>query len=131
MEIEIYRKYAPKGTNGTLKVDSEELCFTIELPWKENKTGISCIPEGKYEVKKRFSEKYGKHLIVCNVPDRELILFHPANNAITELRGCISPVSKITGDGTGILSRLAFNKLRDLAYSAIKNNETVTLTIRS
>ena len=131
MEIEINRVYENTGTNGKLSIDGIVICSTIELPWKDNATGSSCIPEGKYEVKRRFSEKHGNHLIVINVQKRDLILFHPANNAIEELRGCIAPVSKITGPGKGILSKVAFEKVRGLAYHAFDNQDKVFLTIKS
>lgn len=131
MEILIDRDYGLTGANGILSVDGVDICSTIELPWKENATGVSCVPEGKYEIKKRYSEKHGKHLILLNVPGRELILFHPANNALQELRGCIAPVSKTVGFGRGILSRVAFRKLIDLTYQAFDNNEKVFLTIKS
>lgn len=130
MNIEILRTYDHKGTNGDMKVDGLFISHTIELPWKENKTGISCIPEGTYEVKRRFSEKYGKHLIVTNVSNRELILFHPANDAAKELRGCIAPVTTLAGIGKGILSRQAFNKLLKLANSAFDKDEKVFLTTK-
>jgi len=130
MEISILRFQSNEnGTNGKLSIDGVDVCETIELPWKNNDKGLSCIPEGRYEVVKRVSEKHGKHLLVKDVPERSLILFHPANNAIQELRGCIAPVSKTTGIGKGILSRAAFNKVRDLAYQAFSQNEKVFLTI--
>ena len=131
MEMEILRIYGSGGANGKLSIDAVAICSTIELPWKNNEQGVSCIPEGRYEVKKRFSEKHGKHLIVVGVPSRDLILFHPANNALQELRGCIAPVSKTTGSGKGILSRVAFEKVRDLAYAAYDRQEKVFLTIKS
>ncbi len=131
MDILIVRKYAKNGTNGVLDIDSERVCETIELPNLANQKGMSCIPEGVYEVKKRFSEKHGNHLIVSNVPNRSLILFHPANNAKEELRGCIAPVSQTVGAGKGIKSRIAFEKVRDLAYQAFDREEKVTLTIKS
>lgn len=130
MDIEILRTYKAKGTNGDMKVDDAFVSHTIELPWKENKKGVSCIPEGTYEVKRRFSEKHGNHLIVTGVPNRDLILFHPANDATKELRGCIAPVSKFSGDGKGVLSRPVFEKLIKLTYSAFDIDKKVFLTIK-
>jgi hypothetical protein len=34
-------------------------------------------------------------LEVIDVKNRKLILFHPANNALKELNGCIAPVTKL------------------------------------
>ena len=71
--------------------DDDELifsCKTLELPWKNNKRNISCIPEGTYEVKKRYSEKYKNHFHILNVPDRAYILIH-SGNYYTHTKGCI------------------------------------------
>lgn len=38
------------GTTGLLWIDDAPSYFTVERPWMENQRGISCIPEGKYEV---------------------------------------------------------------------------------
>jgi hypothetical protein len=78
------------------------MMYTIELPWKNNQAGVSCIPEGKYDLVKRWSPKFGSHLQILNVPGRELILIHPANDALLELRGCIAPVCLLTGAGNKI-----------------------------
>lgn len=129
MELLIKRTYHPKGTNGVLYVNGQALCKTIELPWLDNKSRVSCIPEGTYPVVKRTSSKFGQHLYIINVPSRDLILFHPANNALKELNGCIAPVTTITGEGMGTQSKDAFNKLLNLTYSALNKGEKVTLTI--
>jgi len=130
MEITIDRTYAATGTNGVLKINGELVCYTIELPWLDNARRVSCIPAGTYSVEKRFSLKFGKHLLVTGVPNRDLILFHPANDALKELNGCIAPVSKLEGAGRGIRSRLAVEMLRDEVYSAINKGEAVFLTIK-
>ena len=48
-----------QGTRGMLFFEDFN-CHTIELPWRENQRGISCIPPGEYECKIRISPKYGK-----------------------------------------------------------------------
>ena len=101
MELELLRIYHPKGSNGNLSANGVGLCHTIELPWKENKNQVSCIPEGRYELVKRYSAKFKWHLLVKDVPDRVLILIHPANDALKELKGCIAPVFILTEEGKG------------------------------
>ena len=101
MELKLERIYYPGGTNGNLYLNGAGLCHSIELPWKGNEPRRSCIPEGKYELSKRYSAKFGWHLLVKNVKDRSLVLIHPANNALKELKGCIAPVSFLTGAGRG------------------------------
>src|SRR5258706_11888455 len=102
MELQLFRTYAPGGTNGAIFHNGLHLVYSIELPCEDNHAGVSCIPEGRFELKKRFSFKFGWHLWVMNVPGRELILIHPANDAMKELKGCIAPVSILTGPGRGV-----------------------------
>lgn len=116
MLLQLERKYFQKGTNSELRYNGKLVCFTIELPYLNNLRSKSCIPEGIYTLSKRYSKKFGWHLLVNQVPDRSLILFHPANNALKELRGCIAPVTNITGEGIGSQSIKAFDKLKALVF---------------
>ena len=104
MELELIRTYYPAATNGKILYQDRLMMYSIELPWKDNHTRVSCIPEGKYDLIKRWSPKLGWHLQVLNVPQRSYILIHPANDATLELKGCIAPVSCITGAGKGTRS---------------------------
>src|SRR3990172_3391900 len=61
---------------------------SLELPWLNNKRGVSSIPLGTYTLKPRISVKYGQHFIVTNVPGRSLILIH-AGNSTSDTKGCI------------------------------------------
>ncbi len=131
MVLELSRTYFPDGANGKLECEGKIICLTIELPWKNNKTKVSCIPEGKYFIKKRYSKKFQWHLEIINVKNRSLILFHPANNALQELNGCIAPVTKFSGPGLGLMSRKAFTKLKNLVYPILDKNESVELIIKS
>ena len=131
MVIVLQRTYFPDGTNGKLECEGKFICHTIELPWKENEKRVSCIPEGKYFIKKRYSNKFKWHLEVTNVANRSLILFHPANNALLELNGCIAPITKLSGPGLGLMSRKAYTKLKELVYNALEGNESVELIVKS
>jgi len=128
-EILLKRNYGTTGTNGALYIDGKLQCRTIELPNKGNQTGVSCIPEGRYQLKKRNSINHGNHLILLKVPNRELILIHPANDALKELRGCIAPVTTITGDGLGSGSRAVFTPLVAKVYEAIDKGAAAFITI--
>ena len=66
-----------------------------------------------------------------NVPGRDLILIHRANDAKKELLGCIAPVSKHTGIGKGSSSRKALKKLKIMVYAAFDRNEEVKINIQS
>ena len=131
MELELLRTYHQKGTNGNLLAAGIGLCHTIELPWKENEPQVSCIPEGRYELVKRYSPKHKWHLLVKDVPKRALILIHPANDALKELQGCIAPVSILIGEGKGKNSRVVFIKLIKMIFSILVKNEKIFLTIKS
>ena len=130
MKLELFRQYFPNGTNGELFVNGKKVCNTIELPWKENQRKVSCVPEGVYKVRKRFSQKFKWHLEIINVKNRDLILFHPANNALKELNGCIAPVSEISGEGKGIRSRIAFDKLKEILFPYLEKGFVIELTIK-
>ena len=131
MVLVLNRTYFPEGTQGILEWNGTLVCYTIELPWLDNKKRISCVPEGEYILQKRFSPKFKWHLHLMNVPGRDLILIHPANDAKTELLGCIAPVTKYTGIGKGIYSRKALEKLKALVYAALERDEVVKISIQS
>ncbi|WP_369765319.1 DUF5675 family protein [Flavobacterium sp. WC2429] len=131
MVIVLNRSYFPEGTQGFLEWNGTLVCYTIELPWLENQRRISCIPEGEYVLQKRFSPKFKWHLHLRNVPGRDFILIHPANDAKKELLGCIAPVTKHTGIGKGSASRIALQKLKTLIYAAMGRNEEVKIKIQS
>lgn len=131
MIIVLKRTYFPDGTNGKLECNGKSICNTIELPWRENQKRVSCIPEGKYFIRKRYSQKFQWHLEVIDVKDRSLILFHPANNALIELNGCIAPVTKLSGPGLGLMSRKAFAKLKTQVYQVLNGKESVELIVES
>jgi hypothetical protein len=131
MVLLLSRTYFPEGTNGKLECEGKFICKTIELPWKNNETKVSCIPEGKYFIRKRYSKRFQWHLEIINVKNRSLILFHSANNALQELKGCIAPVTKLSGPGLGLMSRKAFSKLKNLVNPILDKNESVELIIKS
>lgn len=120
MQIVIDRKkFEDKQTLGRLSVidKGERLfgCHTLELPWKDNRRCVSCIPAGEYQVKKRVSKKFGEHFHITNVKDRSFILIHKGNYH-TQILGCVLVgvgLKDINGDGyrdvtnsTGALNRL-------------------------
>lgn len=122
------RKYYAHGTNGSLFLNSNLQCHTIELPWLNNQHEVSCIPEGIYNLHSRFTERLGHHLLIADVPGRDLILIHSANNAIHELKGCIATVTKLTGEGRGDNSKQALALLLDVIRKG--GNKTIFLNIK-
>ncbi|MGV3528067.1 MAG: DUF5675 family protein [Flavisolibacter sp.] len=131
MELELVRRYYAEGTNGDLYMDGVLQCFTIELPWLNNQRRISCIPEGRYRLEKRYSPKFKLHIEVLDVKGRSGILIHPANDALKELKGCIAPVSQLTGAGRGTQSRLALEWVKGVVYPELERCGDVFLRIWS
>lgn len=131
MLLTLTRTYFPEGTNGMLFCEGQLIAHTIELPWRQNARLVSCIPEGEYLIQKRYSAKFKWHLEITGVPGRSLILFHPANHALSQLNGCIAPVTELSGPGRGFASRKAFIKLKSWVYLALEHGERVKLIITS
>lgn len=75
-------------TYGALIFNGKPVCYTLELPWKNNERNISCIPFGEYQVHKTLSTKHGSCFRLNHVPNRDAILIH-AGNYLTDTQGCI------------------------------------------
>jgi hypothetical protein len=131
MELQLYRSYFEQGTNGVLSYQGKVICACIELPWRNNKREISCIPEGRYRIVKRQHHVHGEQLLLPHVPKREGILIHPANFALRELKGCIAPVTRCSGAGIGQYSRIAYERLHALISPTLDAGEQVFLVIKS
>lgn len=96
------------GTPGRLTLDNGFACDTLELPWHNNKTGVSCIIADVYSAVKWLSPHFGR--IVYRLEDkhgRRDCLLHPANFAgevgigeETQLHGCTA-----VGRGYGKIER--------------------------
>lgn len=113
-QYKLERVYLETETLGSIYgPDGALICKTLELPWKENKRSISCIPEGTYDVIKqppKPSRNYA-YFRLPHVPDRDGILIHKIT-FVKDLQGCI-----------GIGSRFAdLNKdgVPDMVESGIK-----------
>lgn len=86
-----------QGTGGMLFCpETGFMCKTIELPWRDNHSSISCIPPGEYNVARFDSKKFGRTFVVQGVPGRSAILFHSgiwagdtAKGFKTHSAGCI------------------------------------------
>ena len=80
------------STIGKLFLNGEWLCDTLENPYLDNQRNISCIPAGEYPVRLRVARESATkdylHLLVMDVPNRDLILFHIGNKS-SDTRGCV------------------------------------------
>ena len=129
MVLQLHRSYHPKATHGILTYRQRFVSYVLELPWLENQPLISCIPEGLYTLKKRYSFKFREHLHVREVPGRTHILFHAANR-VSELQGCLAPVSAFTQIGVGLRSRAALQQLQGLVFQGLQDG-VVLLRIKT
>lgn len=79
-------------TLGTLRFQNIDhpTIYTLELPWRDNQTNISCIPKGNYRCAPYTSDKYPDVYQILNVPARTSILFHSGNYP-HHTDGCILP----------------------------------------
>jgi hypothetical protein len=129
MKVVLQRTYYPSGTNGTLLVNNEEVCHTIELPWLNNQKRVSCIPEGSYRLRKRYNLKFKWHMALEAVKGRSGILIHPANDAKKELLGCIAPVLYHTGIGKGVYSRKSLDLLLMKLNGVLETREWIPFVV--
>ena len=119
MNAFIYReKESDQGTEGFLSIPGIGFsCFTLELPWRENRTNMSRVPNGTYKAKIVQSRRFGRVYLVLEVPNRSAILTHAGNFAgdstkgyKTHSHGCIllgKARGKIGGQVAVLSSRLA------------------------
>lgn len=77
------RPYTDQGTIGVLtipKVDYKS--YTIELPWRENAVGKSCVPAGAYLLFRRWSNHWKSFVYQFrDVPGRTAVQIHWGNVA--------------------------------------------------
>ena len=99
--------YSPMGTFGRLILPKDGYsCFTVERPWMGNRQNVSCIPEGRYVMRKRYSPvvertsggDYTEGWQVTEVPERTFIMLHPGNH-MENVEGCIA-----VGKGLGFIN---------------------------
>lgn len=77
-------------TIGRLQLPNGKYFMTLELPWKNNESYVSCIPAGVYRGFTRYSPKNKARVIeLRDVPDRTHIQIHIANY-VSSLEGCIA-----------------------------------------
>ena len=98
--IKIQRIYQHDCTVGVLTY-KDFRCFTLELPYKDNRTNVSAIPEGLYPCAKAISPKFGDCIAVEGIYGRTYIRIHKGNYT-SQIRGCIlvgESLSDINRDG--------------------------------
>lgn len=101
-------------TNGTI----DSVFATLEPSWQHNKQRLSCIPWGRYTIRKRTSPKFGQHFHVQDVHGRDWILMHKGNFR-DDTTGCILigyNHADLNGDGSPDVtqSKMAMKELLEM-----------------
>jgi hypothetical protein len=118
----------PHGTFGRLTADvgdERHYFFTGELPWRDNQSNVSCIPEGIYKANFTFSPKFKRSMYeIGPVTGRTSIRLHSANlmgdtslGFKSQLNGCISlglKVGTLDGQKALLLSSPAMRQFETL-----------------
>lgn len=123
-----------QGTFGVIMTPTK-VYRTLELPWRENRSQISCIPAGLYEVRWVRSPKFGWVYQIMDVPGRTHIKMHSANYGgdvakgfRTHLLGCVA-----LGTYTGILDNqkaVLCSRFATSGFNREMAGQPFTLTIK-
>ena len=108
------------GMFGVILLDDGSSWSTGELPWKDNKNGISAIPPGTYNCKWINSPKHGECYQITGVPGRDMIEIHSANfmgdvskGKTSQLLGCVAlgkSVGTLSGQKAVLASKPAISE---------------------
>jgi len=125
------QEFTDKQIIGSIYVDGDFICYSLERPWLDNAANISCIPEGIYDLQyHKYKGRLDTYALigktVSHYPSekaRNLILIHPANR-VEELQGCIATGTD-KKDGDMVMSIKAHKKL----MNAVKSKNITKITI--
>ena len=93
----IKRAYHKHYTSGIWTLPDGQEIYTLDLPWRNNEIGKSCIPEGQYIVDRDHTGRMQYYRLRDEeVAPRSAIEIHPANR-LSQLQGCIAPCMRIDG----------------------------------
>ena len=123
MDLKLVRVAASsQQTQGVLVWGDVAQYVTLELPWRNNKVGLSCIPQGTYQGVLHTSPKFGATYLL-DVPGRSEIILH-SGNTTQDTEGCIligSKFGKIKGQPAILNSKFAVeDMIRRLTYLGAK-----------
>ena len=91
-EIWINRVYAnTKSYIGRLYANNEPQCFTLEKPWKDNQTDVSCAPVGCYpaRIRPEGDGTLGWRIELLQVPGPRIGIELHVGNVPEETHGCV------------------------------------------
>lgn len=111
-------------------------CFTGELPWRDNASDVSCIPEGVYKCFMSYSPRFKVQMYLVDGVDKRVgVRIHPANfmgdlskGFKCQLNGCIAlgeKLGSIDGQKAVLVSRPAVRR-----FEKAMNGEPFILEVR-
>lgn len=119
------------GTFGVLLINNTPFAVTVENPWLNNKSNISCIPSDTYFCKRVNSPKFGNTFEITNVANRSHILFHWGNRD-DDTKGCIliaEEFGKINNEPSVLTSRNVAGKGFNEFINVFKDVDTFMIKI--
>lgn len=111
-------EYSTESIIGRLYLSNKLLCFTLELPWRDNKEDVSCVRAGLYSAYLRYDSPSSKREWcpeLSQVPGRSHIQIHIANEP-HEISGCTA-VGLTYAQNIVHSSEPAFTKLQDHIFA--------------
>jgi len=91
------REYLKHYTRTSFALPSGDQRYFLELPWRDNEIGRSCIPEGVYIVDRDHSGRMQYYALRNEeTAPRTFIEIHPATY-LRNLEGCLGPCMEIKG----------------------------------
>lgn len=136
MELLLIRDtFTQESTQGTLYIDDQQVCFTLEdtdrkleIDPTKKIHGKTAIPIGTYKVTYEPSPRFKKNLPrLHNVPGFSGVLIHPGNTA-ADTEGCILVGNSRSPNAVGS-SRAAFATVEKAIKTAWEDKEPISITI--
>ncbi len=106
--------------------------ISLERGWQDNKSRVSCIPTGQYDLVYEYSDRFKEKLWeIKDVPGRSECKFHSANYW-DQLNGCISlGVSPKDINGDGYIDVTSSKKTIGKFEKVLSRFDTVTLIVKN
>ncbi len=115
VKLKLERKWlTTESTIGELTIEGDDQfkLYTLELPWLDNKSDVSCIPMGLYEVAMLPSYRFNHYMpTLLHVPKRSGVLIHVGNYP-RDTQGCIL-IGMLRQANAVTDSRRAFDLLKE------------------
>lgn len=115
-----------QGTFGKVFIeDNPKVFFSGELPWRDNKTSVSCIPTGQYVCKMIMSPKRGYEVyLLLGTEPRTAVEIHSGNfcgdvskGYKSHVEGCIllgNQLGQLDGQNAVVDSRSAITEFIEI-----------------